>query len=1405
MAGQVVWRPVFQQTIDAFHAGDLAAGQAACDRVLALAGVPAEYRVHAARNAVFYARPLAELVPGTALRPVEVAVEPGWSRYNPSLCADPAGDGFRMVLRSANYTVTSKLDYATTDPDGVVRTVNRLVALDRDLNVTGVELIDDREATAGAFDFPVAGLEDLRLFPDGGGWSVVATTRQQNPDGWCQQLLARLDGATLREPRLLSAPGRHEKNWMPVVGAAEPTFVYLCRPTTVLRATLGEPPTAVVVERPGPLVAERFRGGSQAVPFDGGHLCLVHETADFDDGVRIYLHRFVWFDAEWALARCSRPFVLRARGIEFAAGLAIRGEEAVVAFGEGDRETWLATVPLVGVRSLLLAPEPDGVAVDEDDEPAGEEDGAEDEEAAAADEGLGYTPFPVLRPSIVSTTLAGNNEAIVGDALRSVVDWVDACLLLDTGITDRTLEVAREVAGAKLVVERFPWVDDFAAARNAALAAAARLGHDWAVTLDTDERIDRRGTDVRAALAATPHDTLMVAHVGETYEKERFFRLPARGEFVGPTHEAFVNHGWRGSLPGPVFDEAGKDDAGYRRKFERDVAILERHTAAHPDDPRWWYYLGDSLANLGRHEEAVVAFERCWALRGWDEEGAWAMYRAANAWVALGRPEKAVEAAAAGMARHAEMAELPWLAAYAAWRQGEPAQAVRWARIAADLGVPWGRGRPEARAGFKHPPALWEGPWDVLRFALRELGDHAGADEAERRYHEALARRGVPGHGPVGEDDEDEDDEGEEADPGPPLALERVLRVGPGDWELQGTLRGGTADLGEPRVPLPDGGEAPLEDAALWRETRDDRPALAFGARLRVAPGREPQAWLLRGEVGGEAVEAACPDPPEEEPRRVVDRLLAPLDPADFDAAWQHAPRVAKRVAPVQRALAGAARVVADQSFGEPPAAPRATVVVPLHRELGYLPEQVARFAADPAMAGVELLYAVDGPEHAPSATERLGALHAEHGLPLRVLATSANAGFSRINNLAAAAARGSRLVFLNSDAWPQAPGWLDAVVAPLAEPGVGLVSPTLWYPDGRFQGGGNAFSRREHPPCWNWAIHDRSEADRAVEGLPGACLAADRAWFLALGGFDERMVVGEFDDCDLSLVSLRLGLENRQLAGVHVTHAESASYRPGEARVRRWLHNARVFNDTWGRFLDLREAGWTGDYFDVLAMLHRVLRPEVYLEIGVEHGFSLALARRTAIGVDPEPQVDAAKLGAMPDATLVRQTSDAFFAGDAPRELLGERRVGLAFVDGLHLAEQVVRDIANVERWMAPGGVVAIHDVVPPDAETARRQRQQRWWTGDVWKVVPLLRRLRPDLRLRMVSNEEAPPIGLLLVTNLDPTNDTLHRLSADEIAALQVDDDGTGLAAYLADLETVPLLDALLAISAEAGGGVG
>ena len=291
-------------------------------------------------------------------------------------------------------------------------------------------------------------------------------------------------------------------------------------------------------------------------------------------------------------------------------------------------------------------------------------------------------------------------------------------------------------------MRQFPWRNDFAAARNFALAAAAEIGADWAVTLDTDERIDIGDVDVHAVLAATAADSLHVKHVNATYGKERFFRLPARGQYIGPTHEAFIRDGGESeTLEGVLFDELGKTHEQYRQKAERDIAILTRHTQEHPDDPRWFYYLGDSYAGLGRNEEAVAAFRTCASLNGWDEEGGWAMYRAAECLLRLNRPAEAIEACAVGMAKHAGQAELPWLAGFASWQAGRPAQAVYWARQAIAIGHFAGHGESVPRIGFRHPPALWEGPYDVLRFALRAIGDEEGADEAERLFHEARAAR----------------------------------------------------------------------------------------------------------------------------------------------------------------------------------------------------------------------------------------------------------------------------------------------------------------------------------------------------------------------------------------------------------------------------------------------------------------------------------------------------------------------------------------------------------------------------------------------------------------------------------------------------------------------------------------
>jgi tetratricopeptide (TPR) repeat protein len=343
---------------------------------------------------------------------------------------------------------------------------------------------------------------------------------------------------------------------------------------------------------------------------------------------------------------------------------------------------------------------------------------------------------------IVSTTLTASNADIIGDALASVVDQVDRCIVIDTGARDDTVAVARQVAGDKLLLRDFPWKNDFAAARNFALEAAAAAGADWTVTVDTDERLLLDpGFDLRRALAATSARVLLVSEEGGSYAKERIIRLPTRMRWEGATHEALGGQAADESaqLDGLRFRELPKDEAALRRKFERDVAILRKVTRQKAKEPRWHYYLGASHQDLGQYAAAIDAYRACASLGGWAEEGAWACYRAAECCCALKRWNDAIDFCARGLAIRPATAELAWLAGFAAYHAKRYEDAIAWSNMAVVNGMHDGAGAGFPRRSFRHLPALYEGPYDVLRWTFTALGNMVAADEAAREFD--LARR----------------------------------------------------------------------------------------------------------------------------------------------------------------------------------------------------------------------------------------------------------------------------------------------------------------------------------------------------------------------------------------------------------------------------------------------------------------------------------------------------------------------------------------------------------------------------------------------------------------------------------------------------------------------------------------
>ncbi len=178
--------------------------------------------------------------------------------------------------------------------------------------------------------------------------------------------------------------------------------------------------------------------------------------------------------------------------------------------------------------------------------------------------------------------------------------------------------------------------------------------------------------------------------------------------------------------------------------------------------------------------------------------------------------------------------------------------------------------------------------------------------------------------------------------------------------------------------------------------------------------------------------------------------------------------------------------------------------------------------------------------------------------------------------------------------------------------------------------------------------------------------------------------------------------------------------------------------------------------YLSFLEDMHASLSPEWYLEIGTNTGSSLTKSRTRSVCVDPNFVLAHDVWSALPELHLHQTTSDAFFAQGHLDRLGAE--FDLAFLDGMHLYEFLLRDFMNTERYMAPNGRIVMHDCVPRSENIAQRDRskvQGNEWTGDVWKVLPILKRYRPDLNLQVF---DAARTGLVVVDNLDPNNRVLQ-----------------------------------------------
>ncbi|HWT93797.1 MAG TPA: glycosyltransferase, partial [Solirubrobacteraceae bacterium] len=234
---------------------------------------------------------------------------------------------------------------------------------------------------------------------------------------------------------------------------------------------------------------------------------------------------------------------------------------------------------------------------------------------------------PAAAPeSVALCMIVKDEERVLERCLASVAGVVDELVVVDTGSTDRTVEIAR-AHGATVLT--YAWNDDFAAARNVGLEAATS---DWILFLDADEELGPKdGARLRELTrrtwregytveihnkVGTPGDTRIVVN-----EALRLFRNRPSHRFDGRVHE---NVGRRMPADAPERLEASHlriDHDGYlqqtrdeKDKTRRNLELLERQLAEEPPTAFLLYNLGSEYAVAGRFSTAIEHFARGWDL-----------------------------------------------------------------------------------------------------------------------------------------------------------------------------------------------------------------------------------------------------------------------------------------------------------------------------------------------------------------------------------------------------------------------------------------------------------------------------------------------------------------------------------------------------------------------------------------------------------------------------------------------------------------------------------------------------------------------------------------------------------------------------------------------------------------------
>lgn len=208
--------------------------------------------------------------------------------------------------------------------------------------------------------------------------------------------------------------------------------------------------------------------------------------------------------------------------------------------------------------------------------------------------------------------LIARDEALcISRCLESVSPLVDEMIVVDTGSTDNTADLARK-AGAR--VHEFSWCDDFSAARNAALEFASA---DWNLVLDADEWIEGETTELTKTLAGPP-DFIGLLPVASEFDLQGQAEvaiswmprlLPSGVRYRGEVHEQPASNLPRRHIAIKIRHD-GYRLARLEHKKGRNRSMLLNMLKNAPEDGYLHYQLGRDFEIYGEFEDAVTVYTK---------------------------------------------------------------------------------------------------------------------------------------------------------------------------------------------------------------------------------------------------------------------------------------------------------------------------------------------------------------------------------------------------------------------------------------------------------------------------------------------------------------------------------------------------------------------------------------------------------------------------------------------------------------------------------------------------------------------------------------------------------------------------------------------------------------------------